>query len=220
VPATALRLGRVESLPFGENTYIAHVDGRNDCIVVDPGFEPEPIIDYLTQHGLTPAAIVCTHGHFDHIAGNASLKERWPDCLIVIGAVDEPKLANPALNFSAGLGFHVTSPPADRTLREGERFDSAGIELDVHETPGHSVGHIVLVCKQVEPWRVFGGDVLMNGSVGRTDFPDGSFAILRAAIHDKLFTLPDDTIVHPGHGPDTTIGHEKRTNPYVGVAAG
>jgi glyoxylase-like metal-dependent hydrolase (beta-lactamase superfamily II) len=220
VPETALRIGRVESLPFGENTYIVHLGGRNDCIVVDPGFEPEPIIDYLTQHGLTPAAIVCTHGHLDHIAGNASLKQRWPDCPLMIGAADKGKLADPVLNMSASLGFSVTSPPADRTLREGERFEAAGIELDVYETPGHSIGHIVLVCKQVVPWQVFGGDVLFNGSVGRTDIPDGSFEMLRAAILKKLFTLPDDTVVWPGHGPETTVGHEKRTNPFVGAAAG
>jgi glyoxylase-like metal-dependent hydrolase (beta-lactamase superfamily II) len=210
----------VESLPFGENTYIAHLENRNDCIVIDPGFEPEPVIDYMSQHGLTPAAIVCTHGHSDHIAGNTALKKRWPTCPLAIGAGDAEKLINPVLNLSAAFGFNITSPPADRTLREGERFESAGIQLDVYETPGHSIGHIVLVCKQVAPWQVFGGDVLFNGGVGRTDFPDGSFDMLRTAIHDKLFTLPDDTLVLPGHGPATTVGHEKRTNPFVGVAAG
>jgi glyoxylase-like metal-dependent hydrolase (beta-lactamase superfamily II) len=216
----ALCVGCVESLPFGENSYIAHNAARNDCIVVDPGFEPEAIIDYLSQHGLTPAAIVCTHGHLDHIAGNAALKQRWPDCPLVIGAVDEEKLADPLLNLSAMLGFNIVSPPADRTLREGDRFEAAGITLDVYDTPGHSKGHVILVCKHVEPWQVFGGDMLMNGSVGRTDFPDGSFEILRRAIHEKMFTLPDDTIVLPGHGPVTTIGIEKKSNPFVGAAAG
>jgi glyoxylase-like metal-dependent hydrolase (beta-lactamase superfamily II) len=220
VPEIALRVGCVESLPFAENTYIAHVGGRNDCIVIDPGFEPEAIFDYLMRHSLAPAAIICTHGHSDHIAGNAAMKDRWPDCPLVIGEGDAEKLTNPMLNLSAAFGFHITSPPSDRTLREGERFEAAGIELDVYETPGHSIGHIVLVCKQTSPWQVFGGDVLFNGGVGRTDFPDGSFETLRAAIHDKLFTLPDDTIVLPGHGPKTTVGHEKRTNPFVGEAAG
>jgi glyoxylase-like metal-dependent hydrolase (beta-lactamase superfamily II) len=220
VPETALRIGRIESLPFGENTYIAHVDGRDDCIVIDPGFEPESIIDYLVKHSLTPAAIVCTHGHSDHIAGNAALKDRWPDCLIVIGELDAEKLTNATLNLSAAFGFNITSPPADRLLHEGERFEAAGIELDVYDTPGHSIGHIVLVCKQVSPWQVFGGDVLFNGGIGRTDFPDGSFEVLRRAIEEKLFTLPDDTIVLPGHGPETTVGREKRTNPFVGQGAG
>lgn len=220
MPKTELQVGKVVSSPFDENTYIAHIAGQPDCIIFDPGFEPGAIFEYLENRSLTPAAIVCTHGHSDHIAGNAPLKQRWPACPLVIGAGDAEKLTNPALNLSAAFGFSLLSPPADRTLREGERFEAAGLELDVLEAPGHSVGHIVLVCKQTEPWRVFGGDVLFAGSIGRTDFPDGSFDQLQSAIHDKLFTLPDDTIVLPGHGPQTTIGQEKRTNPYVGVPAG
>jgi glyoxylase-like metal-dependent hydrolase (beta-lactamase superfamily II) len=220
VSQASLQIGRVESLPFGENTYLAHFAGRNDCLVVDPGFEPQAIVDYLAQHALTPAAIVCTHGHSDHIAGNRALKQRWPACPLVIGALDAEKLINAELNLSAAFGLAITSPPADRTLREGERFTAAGIELEVLETPGHSVGHIVLLSKQAAPWRVFGGDVLFAGSIGRTDFPDGSFEVLRAAIHAKLFTLPDDTIVYPGHGPETTVGREKQANPFVGAPAG
>ena len=220
MPATTLHVGRVESMPFGENTYIAHFDGRDDCIVFDPGFEPDAIIDYLAQHSLSPAAIVCTHGHSDHIAGNAALKQRWKACPLVIGADDAEKLIRPELNLSAAFGLALISPPADRTLREGERFEAAGLELEVLETPGHSIGHIVLVCRQTQPWRVFGGDVLFAGSIGRTDFPDGDFDALRCAIHEKLFTLPDDTMVLPGHGPETTIGREKRTNPFVGAPAG
>jgi glyoxylase-like metal-dependent hydrolase (beta-lactamase superfamily II) len=220
VPASQLNLGTVVSQPFDENTYVAHLSGREDCVIFDPGFEPHAILDYLSEHSLTPAAIVCTHGHSDHIAGNQALKERWPECPLVIGEGDAEKLINPQLNLSAAFGVALRSPPADRTLREGERFDAAGLELEVLEAPGHSIGHIVLVTKQVEPWRVFGGDVLFAGSIGRTDFPDGNFDDLREAIHTKLFTLPDDTIVYPGHGPATTIGREKRTNPFVGAAAG
>jgi len=215
VGESALRVGVIESLPFAENTYIAHFDGRDDCIVIDPGFEPESIIDYLAEHSLTPAAILCTHGHSDHIAGNRALKKRWLACPLLIGAGDAEKLTNPVLNLSAAFGFNITSPPADRTLSEGERFEAAGLELDVFDAPGHSSGHIVLVCKQIAPWHVFGGDVLFAGGVGRTDFPDGSFETLRKSIHEKLFTLPDETIVLPGHGQSTTVGREKRTNPFV-----
>jgi len=207
-------------MPFEENTYIAYFSGQQDCLVVDPGLEPQAILEYLAEHALSPAAIVCTHGHSDHIAGNAALKQRWPDCPLVIGAGDARKLTDPQLNLSAAYGLAITSPPADRTLGEGDRFEAAGLTLDVYETPGHSPGHVVLLCQQTEPWRLFGGDVLFRGSIGRTDFPDGDFDALRRSIHEKLFRLPDDTIVHSGHGPDTTIGHEKRTNPFVGRPAG
>lgn len=207
-------------MPFEENTFIAHFSGRNDCIVFDPGLEPHAILDYLEEHSLTPAAILCTHGHSDHIAGNAALKQRWPDCPLVIGTGDAPKLTEPRLNLSADFGLRIVSPPADRTLDEGDQFEAAGIELDVMETPGHSVGHVVFLCRQTDPWRLFGGDVLFRSGIGRTDFHDGDFDALRRAIHEKLFTLPDDTIVHSGHGPDTTIGQEKQSNPWVGRPAG
>lgn len=220
VSSPELVVGQVVSAPFEENSYVAHFHSGADCIVFDPGFDPEAIFDYLNEHSLTPSAIVCTHGHSDHIAGNRAMKGKWPECPLLIGAGDAPKLTTPELNLSAAFGLSLISPPADRVLREGERFTAAGIELDVLETPGHSIGHIVLVCRQVQPWHVFGGDVLFAGSIGRTDFPDGNFEDLADAIHRKLFTLPDDTIVLPGHGPATTIGREKRTNPFVGAPAG
>jgi hydroxyacylglutathione hydrolase len=220
VSESQLRVGRVVSAPFEENTYIAHVSSASGCIIFDPGFEPDAVFEYLDQHGLTPAAIVCTHGHSDHIAGNAALKRRWPECPLVIGAGDADKLTNPELNLSAAFGVALLSPPADQVLAEGEQFSAAGLNFDVFEAPGHSCGHVVLLCRQAEPWRLFGGDVLFRGSIGRTDFPDGDFDALARAIHQKLFTLPDDTIVYTGHGPETTIGYEKRTNPFVGAPAG
>jgi len=215
-----LSVGRVVSAPFDENTYIAHLGDGCECVVIDPGFEPQAIIDYMSDHSLSPAAILCTHGHSDHIGGNAALKQQWPECPIMIGELDAEKLINPELNLSAAFGFAITSPPADRTLREGDRISTAGIVFDVFDTPGHSVGHVVLLYKQVTPWQLFGGDVLFSGSVGRTDLPGCSFEVLERSIHEKLFTLPDDTIVLPGHGPSTTIGREKRRNPFVGAPAG
>jgi len=215
-----LQLASIVSSPFEENTYIAHLQGRTDCVIFDPGLEPAKILAYLQEHSLTPAALVCTHGHSDHIAGNAALKQRWPDCPLVIGEGDAAKLTDPMLNLSGQFGIPITSPPADKLLREGDRYSAAGLELDVLETPGHSPGHIVLVWNAQPPPLVFGGDVLFQGSIGRTDFPDGNFRQLESAIHEKLFTLPDETIVLPGHGPETTIGHEKRTNPFVGAPAG
>jgi len=220
VPETGLKIGTIVSAPFGENTYIVHLPGRNDCLVIDPGFEPAPIFEYLERNSLSPAAIVCTHGHCDHIAGNGVLKQRWPGCPIVIGRGDAEKLTNPALNLSGAYGFNFTSPPADKLLEDGDRFEGAGLEFEVRDAPGHSSGHVVFICRQAAPWQVFGGDVLFQEGIGRYDFPDGDFEQLRDSIHRQLFTLPDDTVVLPGHGPGTTIGHEKRANPYVGAAAG
>src|SRR5262249_25656548 len=117
VPEFDLKLGRIVSAPFDENTYIAHLNERGDCVVFDPGFDPQAIFDYLDDHGLTPAAIVCTHGHSDHIAGNHALKDRWPECPLVIGEGDAEKLTDPNLNLSAPFGVKLTSPPADRMLR-------------------------------------------------------------------------------------------------------
>jgi glyoxylase-like metal-dependent hydrolase (beta-lactamase superfamily II) len=215
-----LRINSILSLPFAENTYIAWFHGRTDCLVVDPGLEPDKILEFLASEGLAPAAILNTHGHADHIAGNGTLKERWPDCPLAIGAGDAPALLDPKLNLSAGFGLELTSPPADTLLREGDIYRAAGFELEVFDVPGHSPGHVVFVWRGGRPWRVFGGDVLFAGSVGRTDLPGGSFATLRTGIQTKLFCLPDDTIVLPGHGEPTTTGEERRTNPYVGTAAG
>jgi len=188
-------------------------------VVFDPGFEPDEILRYLDESSLVPAAILITHGHSDHIAGNGTLKERFPDCPIVIGKGDAAKLTDPRLNLSAAFGAQLLSPPADVLLAEGDTYSAAGMEFEVLEIPGHSSGHVVFLLRG-EPILVFGGDVLFAGSIGRTDFPDGSFDDLEANIHAKLFTLPDDTQVVPGHGPPTTVGDEKRTNPYVGMPAG
>jgi glyoxylase-like metal-dependent hydrolase (beta-lactamase superfamily II) len=212
-------VGVVVSAPYQENTYIAHLEGRKDCLVVDPGLDPDEILAYLAAQGLSPAAILITHGHSDHIAGNGRLKERFPACPIVASHRDASALTDPQLNLSAAFGFDLRSPPADTLVGEGDVYSAAGFDLAVREIPGHSPGHVVFIWRGGTPILVFGGDVLFAGSVGRTDFPGGSFDELATNIHAKLFTLPDDTQVLPGHGPITTIGQEKRHNPFVGEAA-
>ena len=211
----ALEVDRIESLPFGEHSYVVRRPGHRECLVVDPGFEPEEIIAWLERHGLEPRAILLTHGHSDHIAGNAALKARWPDAPLLIGHRDAAKLTDPIANLSAPFGLPLTSPPADRLLADGERLGLAGCELVVREIPGHSAGHVVYILESESPPLVFGGDVLFREGIGRTDFPDGDFEALAAGIRRHLYTLPPEAIVFPGHGELTTVGHEQRHNPFV-----
>jgi hydroxyacylglutathione hydrolase len=209
-----LQLQTVVSLPFEENTYIVWLPGRDDALVFDPGLQPELILEVLVEQGLRVSAIVNTHGHADHIGGNAALKEAFPAAPILIGVKDAIMLTDADANLSAPFGFPVTSPPADRTVVEGDTVEAAGLVLEVFDIPGHSPGHVVYVLR-AQPTLVFGGDVLFRGSIGRTDFPGGSHPLLLRGIREKLFTLPDDTVVYSGHGPVTTVGHEKRTNPFL-----
>jgi glyoxylase-like metal-dependent hydrolase (beta-lactamase superfamily II) len=204
----------VESMPFAENSYVAHLAGRADAVVVDPGFEPDAILDALRDRGLTAAAILNTHGHVDHIAGNAELKRAFPDAPLVIGRGDAPMLTDAMINMSGVFGVPVTSPPADRLTDEGEVLEFAGIRMEVLAIPGHSPGHVVFVVRG-DPPVVFGGDVLFAGGIGRTDFPGGSLGQLLSGIRAKLWPLPAATVVYPGHGGPTTVGEEKATNPFL-----
>ncbi len=208
----------VVSRPFSENTYIAHFPNCSACVVVDPGFDAEGVIEQITRRHLVPHAILCTHGHLDHIAGNEALKRCWPDCPIVIGKGDAYKLLDPNANLSLPYGFEVRSPPADIEVVEGDHQEVAGFDFEVRETPGHSAGHVVFVQRQrVAVPFVFGGDVLFAGGVGRWDTPDGNWEDLESSIRTKLYTLGDETRVLPGHGDSTTVGEEKRFNAYVRV---
>jgi glyoxylase-like metal-dependent hydrolase (beta-lactamase superfamily II) len=211
----SIQIVTIESHPFAENSYLVWRDGSGDAFAIDPGFEPDLIREALTDRGLSLTAIVCTHGHCDHIAGNAELKRAYPSAPIIIGAGDAPMLTDALRNMGALFGFDVVSPPADRTVTEGETLTVAGIEMDVFEVPGHSPGHVVYVLRDTNPTLVLGGDVLFRGGVGRTDFPGGSFEQLKRNIQRVLWGLPDDTVVYPGHGPVTTTGREKRTNPFL-----
>lgn len=219
----SLEILKVVSQPFDENTYLIHKPGDAACLIVDPGLEPDKILQTISDRNLQPAVILNTHGHSDHIAGNEAIKTAWPEIPLVIGHEDAEKLTNPVTNLSRPFGIDLISPPADQLVRDAEEISFAGISMKVLETPGHSIGHVVFVIEPMDdasPTVVIGGDVLFQGSIGRTDFPDGSFEQLQASIHNKLFTLPANTIVLPGHGPATTVGQEIEANPFVGKPAG
>ena len=205
----------VTSSLFEENAYFVSLSQDGDCIVVDPGLDADLIVEQLQAASLNPVAILNTHGHGDHIAGNELLKQTWPDAPLIIGAGDAWKLTDPEGNLSAGFGMSMVSPQADQTVSEGDVLDFAGIRWTVLETPGHSRGHVVFVAKELSPIIVLGGDVLFAGSVGRSDLVDGDHETLLDSIRTKLFPLPDNAVVLPGHGPPTTIGRERRTNPFL-----
>jgi glyoxylase-like metal-dependent hydrolase (beta-lactamase superfamily II) len=213
--AGSLQIRTIVSMPFEENSYVVWLPDRKDALVIDPGLEPNLILDFLSEQDLTPAAILNTHGHADHIAGNAPLKEAFPQAPLIAGVNEAILLADANANLSAPFGMPVTSPPADSLVKEGDVVDAAGIRLEVLDVPGHSPGHVVFLSRD-SPHIVFGGDVLFRGSIGRYDFPNSDGRLLLKGIRTKLFTLPPETVVYPGHGPVTTIGHEKQTNPFVG----
>jgi hydroxyacylglutathione hydrolase len=215
VNPTEFHVLTVISVMFEENAFIVYREGSNRCLIIDPGLEPERILRQVDAKGLTPASILNTHGHADHIAGNATLKRRWPECPLIIGEGDAAKLLDPQQNLSAMFGLPVTSPPADMTVRDGQVFSAAGVDIRVLEIPGHSAGHVAYLVEDCEPPMAFVGDVIFSGSIGRTDFPDGDFQALAEGIRHKLYRLPDSTKLFPGHGPPTTVGHEKVHNPFV-----
>jgi glyoxylase-like metal-dependent hydrolase (beta-lactamase superfamily II) len=211
-PATQVHT--IVSLPFAENTYLVWPTGRGECVVIDPGLEPELILEALRERQLRPVVILNTHGHADHIAGNETMKQAFPEAPLVIGEREQALLTDPNLNMSGGFGIALVSPPADRVVNEGDVIEAAGLRLEVLDIPGHSPGHVVFLLRG-SPCLVFDGDVLFREGIGRTDFPGGSHQLLLDGIRRKLFTLPGDTIVYPGHGPLTTVEHERRANPFV-----
>jgi glyoxylase-like metal-dependent hydrolase (beta-lactamase superfamily II) len=201
------------------NCYVL-ADKGPEALVIDAGAEPERIIALLESKSLEPAMLLVTHGHADHIEGNAALKARYPRMQIAIGRDDADGLVSARKNLSIFVGMNITSPPADRLLTEGDVISVGGIALRVIETPGHSPGSVSLYIDDLDGApALFSGDVLFARSIGRYDIAGGDWPTLERTIREKLFTLDDNTVVYPGHGPATTIGEEKRSNPFVGSTA-
>jgi hydroxyacylglutathione hydrolase len=199
---------------FQTNCYVLRPEeAALDCVVIDPGFDPEDLLGFIEQHPVNPVAVVITHGHADHIAGVAALRQAYPKIRVYVHRVDAGALTDSDANLSVLTGSVVETEPADVLLGDGDLIEEAGIRLKVLHTPGHTQGGI---CLYVESEGVvFSGDTLFADSVGRTDFPGGDMDRLIEGIRIKLFTLPDKTAVYPGHGMRTTIGREKRANPFV-----
>jgi hydroxyacylglutathione hydrolase len=209
-----LKIHTIVSSPFNENTYVVSLPERTEALVIDPGLEPDLILNLLSDEGLTPAAILNTHGHADHIGGNESLKQAFPSAPLIIGSNEAPLLTDARANLSAFFGLPIVSPAADRVVKEGDALELAGIRLEVLDVPGHSPGHVAFLYRSRPP-LIFSGDVLFRGGIGRYDFPNSDGRLLFESIRTKLLTLPRETVIYPGHGPVTTVGHEKESNPFV-----
>lgn len=195
----------------GVNCYIVGCEETREVAVIDPGGNPRSILSFLEQEGLKAVYIINTHGHVDHIGGNRGVKDAT-GAEILIHEADAKMLTNAVANFSFLFGGKVTSPPADRLLKEGDIIKIGNtVELEVIHTPGHSPGSICLKTGDI----IFVGDTLFQGSVGRTDFPGGSHKQLITNIKEKLLCYDDDVICYPGHGPATTIGFERQYNPFL-----
>lgn len=201
--------------PFQENTYVLSVN--QVCWIIDPGCyfaeEKDELKAHIAANALRPARLINTHCHLDHVFGNRFVYERY-GLLPELHALDSITLAMAKTSANLyGLTAFEESPVAEAHLSEGTTLHLGGVAFEVVFVPGHAPGHIALVCHTGR--FVIGGDVLFLGSVGRTDLPGGDFRTLEKSIREQFYTLPDDYTVFSGHGSETTIGAEKRSNPFI-----
>ena len=207
----------IKMLPVGPimaNCYILGCEETMQAAVIDPGDEADRILQAVADSKLKVIHIINTHGHFDHVSANKGIHAAT-GAPILIHSLDAPMLAQIAAS-AANWGLSAEdSPPPDRNIDDGDTIEVGNISLKVIHTPGHTPGGVSLFADG----HVFVGDTLFAGSIGRTDFPGGDFGTLKSSIQDKLFVLDENVRVHPGHNSETTIGHEKQTNPFVGVNA-
>jgi glyoxylase-like metal-dependent hydrolase (beta-lactamase superfamily II) len=202
--------------PFSKNGFVVGSEATAEAVVIDPGDEVDQLLDVVRRRKLSVSHILLTHAHVDHVTGVASAKRALdvPICL----HRDDEFLYNAAPEQAAFFGFHATRPPpVDAFYTPGQTFQVGEYEISVHHTPGHCPGGVCLAAgpKGGPKGDLFVGDTLFAGSIGRTDLPGADHATLLRSIRDVLFAFGDSARVHPGHGPSTTIGHERRTNPFL-----
>jgi hydroxyacylglutathione hydrolase len=209
-----MRIIQLEVGPLATNAYLLKDEESADGAVIDPGADGGRIANRCAEAGLKPLYIINTHAHPDHIGGNAALKEAFPSAMLCLSRAAAMRLSDADTDLMVAFGDARPSPPPEMILKEGDELGFGAGLLRVLATPGHMPGSICLLAPQEDPQHLFCGDLFFRDGVGRTDFPGGDPEKLAASIRNKVLTLPDDTIVHPGHGPETTVGRERRHNPY------
>ncbi|HEY3401942.1 MAG TPA: MBL fold metallo-hydrolase [Ohtaekwangia sp.] len=212
-----LRLQRFEFNPLQENTYVLF-DSTRECVIIDPGcYDPEEkdeLARFIKENNLIVKMLLNTHGHVDHVLGNAFVKNTY-SVKLYISKEDEATLRAVKVYAPHYGFFQYDEAEPDEFLIEGDVIKFGQQQLKVLFVPGHAPGHIAFYHEEQK--LIVAGDVLFYNSIGRTDLPGGNFDTLIKSIHEKLFTLPNDVTVYPGHGPETTIGFEKKTNPFCGL---
>ena len=207
-----MRIETVVVGPLEVNCYIIWDPETKEGAVIDPGAEGKRIVRIIEVEGIDLKYIINTHGHVDHIGANADVKRAFPDAKLVIHTLDEPLLKNALNSFIAPMVGAKASPDPDQLLEEGDTITIGKTTLEVIHTPGHTKGSI---CLYDGEGIMFTGDTLFAGSVGRVDLPMSEPEKLIPSIKNKLLKYPDDTVILPGHGPSSTLGDEKRFNPFL-----
>jgi len=215
----ALAIERFVLGDFQTNCFVVRddQDTTRNCWIVDCSYNPEPMLDFVERHGLKPSLCILTHCHCDHVAGLAKMRLRLGPVNTLCHRAEKEFNEDPNLNLSAFIPPPVSAPPPDACLNGGEMLELGSYYFRIIHTPGHSPGGITLWCQ--EAGEAIVGDTLFAGSMGRIDFPTSNTADMRRSLCEILMSLPDETRVHPGHGPSTTIGTERRANPYLQPAA-
>jgi glyoxylase-like metal-dependent hydrolase (beta-lactamase superfamily II) len=203
---------------FGENAYLAVCAPSAVCVAIDPGADAPRMVAAIRDAALDLEAIVLTHSHLDHVEGVHVVRAAWPDVPIWLHA-EALRMYRGVARQAASFGMRIPDQPEPTDeLRPGERFSFGDCGFDVRYAPGHAPGHVVLVA--VDQPVALVGDVVFHGSIGRSDLPGGDHGTLMASIRDAVLTLPDDTVLYPGHGPPTTVGIERQTNPFLVALSG